>query len=54
MAPLYRTVCVVVGTHVFTWAPYTALAVVEAILGPKHTLLIPHWVTVSHLNFFFI
>ncbi|XP_050729097.1 uncharacterized protein LOC127004908 isoform X2 [Eriocheir sinensis] len=43
----FRTVCVVVGTHVFTWAPYTALAVVEAILGPKHTHLIPHWVTVT-------
>ncbi|KAG0724915.1 G-protein coupled receptor 161 [Chionoecetes opilio] len=43
----FRTVCVVVGTHVFTWAPYTALAVVEAILGPQRTHLIPHWATVT-------
>ncbi|XP_063888284.1 uncharacterized protein LOC135115426 isoform X3 [Scylla paramamosain] len=43
----FRTVCVVVGTHVFSWAPYTALAVVEAVLGPQRTDLIPHWATVT-------
>ncbi|KAK3866284.1 hypothetical protein Pcinc_028190 [Petrolisthes cinctipes] len=43
----FRTVCVVVGTHVFTWAPYTALAVTEAALGPEKTNLIPGWAYVT-------
>nr|XP_045617149.1 uncharacterized protein LOC123769845 isoform X1 [Procambarus clarkii]XP_045617150.1 uncharacterized protein LOC123769845 isoform X1 [Procambarus clarkii]XP_045617151.1 uncharacterized protein LOC123769845 isoform X1 [Procambarus clarkii]XP_045617152.1 uncharacterized protein LOC123769845 isoform X1 [Procambarus clarkii]XP_045617153.1 uncharacterized protein LOC123769845 isoform X1 [Procambarus clarkii]XP_045617154.1 uncharacterized protein LOC123769845 isoform X1 [Procambarus clarkii] len=43
----FRTVCVVVGTHVFTWAPYSALAVAEAVLGQERSSLVPHWVTVT-------
>nr|XP_053648503.1 uncharacterized protein LOC128699791 isoform X1 [Cherax quadricarinatus] len=43
----FRTVCVVVGTHVFTWAPYSALAIAEAILGQEYSSHIPHWVTVT-------
>ncbi|XP_071541030.1 uncharacterized protein [Panulirus ornatus] len=43
----FRTVCVVVGTHVFTWAPYSALAVAEAVLGQELPSLVPHWARVT-------
>lgn len=41
----------VVGTHVVTWAPYTALAVTEAALGPERANLIPGWASVSTKHF---
>ncbi|XP_042873374.1 uncharacterized protein LOC122253994 isoform X2 [Penaeus japonicus] len=43
----FRTVCVVVGTHVFTWAPYSFMAVAEAVLGVERVSVLPHWIRVT-------
>ncbi|XP_076044344.1 uncharacterized protein LOC143027151 isoform X2 [Oratosquilla oratoria] len=39
----FRTVCVVVGAQLVTWLPFTALAVIEAIAGPRHPHILPYW-----------
>ncbi|XP_047479147.1 uncharacterized protein LOC125032147 isoform X2 [Penaeus chinensis] len=43
----FRTVCVVVGAHVFTWAPYSLMAVAEAVLGVERVSILPHWIRVT-------
>nr|XP_027217368.1 G-protein coupled receptor 161-like [Penaeus vannamei] len=43
----FRTVCVVVGAHVFTWAPYSLMAVAEAVLGVERVSVLPHWIRVT-------
>ncbi|CAL4091264.1 unnamed protein product, partial [Meganyctiphanes norvegica] len=50
----FRTVLVVVGTHVLTWLPYSLMAVTEAALGSAHSDLMPRWIRVSTLLLLFL